>query len=305
MLVAVLAMPGVSADETSVVVPYAMSFEEPFSVRAKGYDYDHEVLISLPASYHTSPGKSYPVLWSMDGALNFAMTAGVVNVYVAGMRLPEMIVVGVGHPSEDGRAGFARRSIDFFPRGSIIGDPGPAEDYMKNTLGADSAALDPTLKGDNFLDFLVNQLRPALAEKYRMSDDHTLWGHSAGGAFTGYALFAQPGGFDRYIIGSGTNGLSLELEDEYAKAHDDLDAKVFLGAGDLEANNAGLSSFRFVSRTVILGETLRLRGYPSLSLQVKLYTDRDHFNVMPPLIGDGLEFVFAEEAAKIRHLMPW
>jgi len=237
--------------------------------------------------------------------MSFAMTAGIVNIYAMFARIPEMIVVGVGHPSRQGNAGYGKRTIDFFPRGSIIGEPGPAEDYMKNKLGMDPSAVDPMLKGDQYLDFLINQLRPALAKKYRMSDDHTLWGHSAGGAFTGYALFAQPGGFNRYILGSGTNGLTLDLEDKYAKVHKDLDAKVFMGAGDLEVNNAGLSSLRFISRTVILGETLRLREYPSLSLQVKIYTDRDHVNVMPLVISDGLESVFAEESAKIRHSVPW
>jgi len=58
-----------------------------------------------------------------------------------------------------------------------------------------------------------------------MANEHTLWGHSAGGAFTGYALFANPGGFNRYIIGSGTNALTIEMEQAYAEKHDDLDAK--------------------------------------------------------------------------------
>ena len=56
-------------------------------------------------------------------------------------------------------------------------------------------------RGDRFLAFLIDRLRPALAEQYPMADDHALFGHSAGGALTGYAMFARPGGFDRYIIG--------------------------------------------------------------------------------------------------------
>ena len=57
-------------------------------------------------------------------------------------------------------------------------------------------------RGDRFLAFLIDRLRPALAEQYPMADDHALFGHSAGGALTGYAMFARPGGFDRYIIGA-------------------------------------------------------------------------------------------------------
>ena len=132
-----------------------------------------------------------------------------------------------------------------------------------------------------------------------MADDHTLFGHSAGGAFTGWALFARPGGFSRYIIGSGTNTLTIEMEDAFAEKHEDLNADVFIGAGDLEANNLGLSSQRIVSRTMLFAENLLLRRYPSLRLQTRVYRDRDHITVVPMILGDGLKFVFAEEAAEL------
>ncbi|MXV94361.1 MAG: hypothetical protein F4Z92_00440, partial [Gemmatimonadetes bacterium] len=100
---------GASNAEPGRVVPYAMSWEEPISVRAEGFDYDHEVLIALPQSHHVSPERSYPVLWSMDGAMAFSMTAGIVNLYALGSRIPEIIVVGVGHPGEEGMAGLGKR----------------------------------------------------------------------------------------------------------------------------------------------------------------------------------------------------
>ena len=77
-----------------------------------------------------------------------------------------------------------------------------------------------------------------------MADDHALWGHSAGGAFASYALLARPGAFGRFIIGSGTNGLTIDLEAEYANDHDDLDAKVFIGMADGEINHAPLCAQR-------------------------------------------------------------
>jgi predicted alpha/beta superfamily hydrolase len=240
----------------------------------------------------------------MDGALLFDLTVGIVSLFAVGARLPEMIVVGVGHPSSEGMAGLAKRTIDLFPPGSTLADDGPAADYARGKMGMDQAAVFAGVKGDRFLDFLIDHARPELGRKYRMEDDHVLFGHSAGGAFAGYALFARPGGFSRYIIGSGTNGLTLELEARYAAQHDDLKASVFVGAADLEANNAALSAQRIVSRTVLLAENLRLRGYPSLRLKTRLYTDRDHFTVVPLITGDGLETVFADEAARLPKL-PW
>lgn len=257
---------------------YAMTQLPAMQFRAEGYDYDHEVLVAVPATYDALPDKRYPVLWVMDGALLFDMTVGLAGFYAAGNRIPELIVVAVGHPSEEGLAGreeMAQWGVD------------PDADIFAN------------VKGDAFLAFLIDQLRPALAERYRMADDHALLGHSAGGAFTGYALLGRPGGFDRYIIGSGTNGLSLTLEAEYAAGHDDLPARVFVGAGDLEVNNLPMSAQRIVSRTVLFAENLLLRRYPSLALQTRLYRDRDHFDVLPIIIGDGLKWVYADAAAEL------
>ena len=295
---------GASVPDAAQVVPYAMSWEEPAHVRAEGYDYDHEVLIALPPSYHTSPERSYPVLWSMDGAMAFAMTAGIVNLYTLGTRIPEIIVVGVGHPSGEGMAGLGKRTFDLFPPGTVVADEGVAAEYMREEFGLDFATMEPLLKGDRFLDFLVDRLRPLLSEQYRMAGDHTLWGHSAGGAFAGYALLARPGAFDRFIIGSGTNGLTIELEAAYAGEHDDLDAKVFFGMADGEINNPGLSAQRLVSRTSLLAENLRLRGYPGLDLHTRLYTDRDHITVMPLIIADGLQHVYADLIADL-PTPPW
>jgi len=161
-------------------------------------------------------------------------------------------------------------------------------------MGFDFDMALPFMKGDLFLDFLVDQLRLSLGGKYRMADDHALWGHSAGGGFASYALLARPGAFGRFIIGSGTNGLTIDLEAEYAKDHDDLVARVFIGMADGELNHTALSAQRLVSRTTLLAENLRLRGYPGLDLLTRLYTDRDHFTVMPLVIGDGLQHVYAD-----------
>lgn len=49
-----------------MTVPYAMFWEEPAYARADGYDHDHEILVALPPSYHVSPGRRHPVLWSPE-----------------------------------------------------------------------------------------------------------------------------------------------------------------------------------------------------------------------------------------------
>ncbi len=74
--------------------------------------------------------------------------------------------------------------------------------------------------------------------------------------------------------------------------------------GDGEINNPGLSAQRLVSRTSLLAENLRLRQYPSLDLRTRLYTHRDHITVMPLIIADGLQHVYADLIADLPQL-PW
>jgi predicted alpha/beta superfamily hydrolase len=285
--------------------PYAMASEPSQLFRAEGYDYDHEVLVTLPPSYPVSPDKSYPVVWAMDGVMMHSLVAGIVNVYNLGQRLPEMIVVSVGHRSEEGVAGFSKREFDLLPPGSLVGDDRLAEATLAARQGsADLTEMSSQCKGDRFLDFLIDQLRPALGEKYRMTDDHALMGHSSGGYFTGFAMFARPGGFSRYLIGSGCHPQTLELESQYAESHNDLPARVFVGAGSDEVNNLDMAASRIVSRTVFFAENLTMRQYPSLSLKSHIYTDRDHFTVIPPMFADGLTYIYADEAEKLVALLP-
>ena len=283
-------------------VPYAMASRPAESFRARGYDYDHEVLVTLPPSYDVSPDRSYPVVWAMDGAPMHMLVAGIINVYTLGRRVPEIIVVSVGQPSEEGMAGLFKREFDLHPPGSMFGDDALSERTVTAASASAATELSPNFKGDRFLDFLVDQLRPALTERYRMNGDHALMGHSSGGYFTGYALFARPGGFSRYLIGSGTHPRTLELEAEYAESHENLSARVFVGAGGDEVNNFDMSASRIVSRSVFLVSNLRMRGYPSLALNTQLYTDRDHFTVVPPMFADGLQYLCADEAGKLTPL---
>ena len=69
------------------VAPYTMTSEPPLSFRAAGYDYDHEVLVSLPTSYSVSPDRSYPVVWAMDGAMMHTSVVGLFNMYALATEL--------------------------------------------------------------------------------------------------------------------------------------------------------------------------------------------------------------------------
>jgi predicted alpha/beta superfamily hydrolase len=244
-------------------------------VRAEGWAWDHEVRIYLPPGYHATD-KSYPTLWVTDNSLELAQAAltgdamGVVQ---------ELIVVAVGAPAATNPAEFQRRrTYDFIPEKALMG---PAwEQVPAEMVGG----------APGFLDFLVNQLRPMLAKEYRMDlEDQGYAGHSGGAQFGLYVLLTKPESFDKYLISSPASYQPwLDLEERWYQDNKDLNAKVFLSAGEVEASHPMWSAAQIVSTVATMSERLAGRGYPSLQLTVKIFPDEDHISVMPIAYSRGV-----------------
>ena len=171
---------------------------------------------------------------------------------------------------------------------------GPGADYFRK-LGMPEGGVQ---KADDLLAFFVDEVRPSLARVYRMDDDHTLMGHSGGGMFASYALFARPGAFRRYIIGSPSSNAAdkaaFRLEAEYAATHTDLKADIFFGAGEKEIGKLGLAAWGIVSAPVLMAETLLLRQYPSLKITTRIFPGKDHLTVIADVIAEGIRAVWPE-----------
>ena len=273
-------------------------------MRAQGFDYDHEIQVALPPSYDTDPDATYPVLWLTDGREYLSATATLVRQYAMARLIPELIVVSVGPPSDlnDVVEIQRRRTFDFSPKEDVLYD-GLGGQKMRQMMAAMGDAV-PTMPGGGapgFLDFLVDEVRPALAADYRMDpDDQALFGHSGGGMFVGYALFARPGSFSKFICGSPSlntgNYAIFDMEEAYAAAHDDFDAQIFFGAGELEIDNPMTAMWSLVGSLIRMSETLRLRGYPSLKITTRIFEGEDHLTVIWPLLSAAVRALWADKA---------
>ena len=131
--------------------------------------------------------RAYPVLWVLDAPLIMRSVVGLLDVLVLGNLAPEMIVIGVGSPPEEGLAGVGRRD-GFLATGKGYAPPGLAGERWS----ALAPIPDFPQKTDAFLSLLVDEIRPKLAAEYRFSGEHALFGHSAGGMFAAYSLFTRP-----------------------------------------------------------------------------------------------------------------
>ncbi|MEO1100831.1 MAG: alpha/beta hydrolase-fold protein [Pseudomonadota bacterium] len=281
-----------------------MEMQAPFMAAGSAMPYDHEITVYLPASYGSATDRAYPVLWVLDAPLMLRTVVGIQDTLVIGNMAPEMIVVGIGSRSEEGLQGVGRRVVDFSP-------PGP--DYFPRGLRGETwEALAPLPDfphlADGFLSFVVDELRSQLAEAYRFSGEHALFGHSAGGMFAAYSIFERPDAFDKVIIGSpyleGVRGAALKAEELYAEAHDDLGVSLFIGVGAEETEEYFLAASGIVSSTAEFSETLRLRRYPSLRLTTQIYSGENHYTVVPRVISDGIRHLWADEIERLPSSWP-
>ena len=280
-----------------------MDLLAPQSFQSKHFDYAHELTIALPASYAAQPARTYPVLWVLDGPLMTRAVVGILDQMVIENQAPELIVIGIGSPAKEGLAGISRRIVEFSP---------PGKGYAPAGLGGElfnevAPIPDFPHRADDFLAMLIEEVRPALASQYRFSGVHALYGHSAGGMVGAYSLFAWPGAFSKMILGSpyvgGVDNAVMKAETSYARAHKDLPVQLYVGAGSEEANEWFLAVSGIASGTAQFGETLLMR-YPKMKLRTRIYDGEDHYSVAPRVIGDGIRFLWKDEAARLGSSWP-
>src|SRR5262245_45723789 len=279
-----------------------VTIEPSRRMRASGYPWEHEIQIALPPSYGKGDRK-YPVLWVTDGSF-FLSAALEVATACAGKTVPEMIVVAIGAPPEERAEVQTRRGYDFSPSERMGFDGFGSSVYKAQVdsglkkLAAEGRPM--TIKAGGaprFLPFLVDEVRGQLSKDYRMADDHTLFGHSGGGLFCGYALVARPSAFKRYICGSPSLAAGdyevFRMEERYAEANRDLAASVFFGAGEAEILDGGL--WGIVSSMTRFEEILKSRKYPSLKLSTRIFPDEKHVSVIPLVLSWGLRAVWEND----------
>ncbi len=259
--------------------PGWFTLEPPRSMRPAGFDRDVELRVALPLSYHESD-RVFPTMWITDTDLETALDA-------VGQR--EIILVGVGSP-RTGPGYDHRRVWDFYPEQDIL-PLSPFRDFVLAHLPSD-LPRHPGGGARRFLDFLVDEARPALASHYRTDpDDHALAGHSGAGWFVMYALFSRPGSFAKYVAGAPSlyfsRDLIWQLEERYAAGNDDLDVTLFLGVGDAEMT-APEAAFGCFSSMAKMAEILTCRRYPSLQLTVKVFPGETHASARPFVLSNAV-----------------
>jgi predicted alpha/beta superfamily hydrolase len=257
---------------------------------------DLKISVSLPHSYDYQPGQLFPVLYVLDADLFFGLVTDMTRLMHIDGACPEIIVAGLGYPlhelvGSEFKQFIVRRHYDFSP----VADP-VIERELESWLQLDRVA---TGGARLFLQAIEQEVLPMVEAEYRACpEDRALLGHSAGGMFALYTVWQEPRLFRRFVIGSpplGWGGEALfTLESDYAREHDSLPARVFLGIGSEEETGATpLDALVSVSAFQRLLTVMERRQYKELALLSRVFEGQTHCTVTAPLFLEGIRYVFA------------
>lgn len=273
-------MPSVRAQEVLPAYQVERSSIHTIASVQNGRTYD--LYVKLPPGY-TDPrnaGKRYGVLYLTDGDYTFQVASGITRLAHSLKRLEEFILVGL--PNAKGENGMDARRRDL--------TPWPDPDLPSASGGAPA-----------YLDFLVKEAMPLLERTYRIDPARrTLVGQSYGSLFGLWVLFTQPQHFSCYILTSPSiwyKDYALRgLEADYAKAHKDLKAKVYMVTGSFEAVKPGDARYNrnrdMVADQQDMARRLRARKYPGLQVMSEVSQGTYHETTFPVGLIQGMQWLY-------------
>jgi predicted alpha/beta superfamily hydrolase len=248
---------------------------EQFSIASKYVKGEKYLIqVGLPIGYSPTK-KSYPVLYVLDGDKSFGMTKETADWLMWSNEIKDIIVVAITY-GKGTDEWWQKRARDY----SHCDDTIMAKGWFRETGGA-----------DNFLEFVKNELFPAINKNYKTNQDSTaIMGLSFGGTLGTYVLFKQSDLFDNYILIApalfwNDNDI-LKIEKEYFRNHKELNKTVFVAYGSLDSKEWVINS------TSELIQTIQNRKYEGLKFTSRIFEGETHISVYPTALTNGLINLF-------------
>lgn len=278
-----------SAETTEEVRPYTLAGTQVWAVPDPVSGLEYEVFVSLPTSYDQQSNRTYPVLYVTDADYAFPVIRSITKrVREDGKVLEDFILVGLSYAK--GETGRFSRNRDYTPT--------PAGGMTdKSGIHGEAAAYYTYLKG---------QVLPDIEQRFRADPGRRVYmGHSYGGLLGAQMMFADPGLFNAYILGSPSfwydDGHMLKEEARYAKDHRDLPAALFIYIGEFETVRLGDRRYHqnmdmdMVADMQAFEQQLRSRSYPNLTISSDVVAEENHLTVFPSGLTRGLMHIFPAE----------
>lgn len=252
--------------------------------------------VGMPAGYQPGDGKKYPALILTDGDFVFP-TVNEAAGSLSGAITP-LFIISVGTALDEGEEEHTKRRVyEFSPPGWDRKDTfGQLVEGLCRSLKTDEARC--TGGAGKFLTAIATEMIPQLAAKFPIDTAQLgLFGLSAGGFFTSWAIFQPNSPFKKYLISSPAmaygRGEIFRQEAGYAANHKDLPVGIYLAAGTLEASDPQLEGIgEIVSGMSHLAGVLGSRKYPGLKLTIEYHPGMGHTDVLGTSVVRGLRTLY-------------
>lgn len=264
---------------------YLVEIGKPDKLYSKILDEKRDIWVNLPESYKADGSRKYPVVYLLDGSVQFNSLATVYNNYW-GNYLPDMILVGISNQTN------RTRDLTTSKVATRYG-----ASYNNENGGA-----------ENFTQFIEKELIPYVDSKFATTSYRTLIGHSFGGLFTINTLINHPHLFVNYIAIDPSLDWDNQKLLKQAKAKlqsENFKGKslfVSLSAEQLHMQNAEITldnvmqdttEFTVFARSIIdFSNFIQTQKQNGLSFAWKSYPNDLHGTVPLPSMRDGLLFLF-------------
>lgn len=218
---------------------------EIFPIYITPFEQERLIRVYLPKNYNKE-NKGYPVVYMHDGQNVFRD-----NDAIGGKSLElenyldknglEVIVVGIDQNTKD-------RINEYCPW--VNGE------YSKKILGHVSKSGG---KGKEYVDFIVNELKPIIDNKYRTLTDHTaMAGISLGGLITTYAMCRYPQIFKNIaVLSSAFYRNQEEIEKLIKDSNLSFIERIYLDCGDKESGNEEIINKEFLASNKAIYDILK------------------------------------------------
>jgi predicted alpha/beta superfamily hydrolase len=238
---------------------------EAVTLHSEILDEDRTLLINV-AGGDAEANPPLPVIYVLDGGVNFHLTTATVDNLTRNGRMPRSMVVGITNVD---------RVRDF----TAVRRDG------RTTGGA-----------ERFLDFFASELVPFIDANYSTAPHRTLIGHSLGGLFVVHTMAERPGLFDAAIaispaltnderVGRGTRPISERLQATLNHVVEEPFAlMITMSDGEDPRANTDLD---------ILLAVLRASAPADLRWEYRLMEGEDHGTTVLPSTAAGLRFIHA------------
>ncbi|MEN0053846.1 MAG: alpha/beta hydrolase-fold protein [Mucilaginibacter sp.] len=267
------------------------------------------ISILFPQGYNADSTKNYPVIYLTDANFSFASLTQILQVLQMGQDsqngqnskgvLPVKrrdLLLGVLQKSNDVQP--------YIPDAFVVGIgykstmQWAVQRYWDLTPVEDPSIPTKTGGASYFLQFINEELKPMIKNRFHASGPATYVGLSLGGLFGLYALFNQPQSFQNYIIGSPSlyygNRVIFKYFDEFKAKHNDLNARVFMSVGSLEQPNTTADTFHMIDNWKILSNKLLDLHFTNLHLNSIMFPNETHLSVGSIAYSTGLRFIFQQ-----------